>query len=115
MAWDSWILQRRNELLAHSSDAEKTAFAIIKKLGYDVVRQYPILTGKRTYFADLYIPSRRCIVEIDGGYHYTKQQKRKDTNRSQGMWRLGLHVLRLSNKDARSATAIKAKLSLLSR
>lgn len=115
MSWDKWILQRRNELLAHSSDAEKAAFALLQKLGYNVVRQYPIQTGKRTYFADLYIPSLRCIVEIDGGYHYTQQQKRKDTNRSQGMWRLGLHVLRLSNHDARSAIAIKAKLKLLSR
>ena len=77
MAWDSWILQRRNELLAHSSDAEKTAFAIIKKLGYDVVRQYPILTGKRTYFADLYIPSRRCIVEIDGERVITYARKKE--------------------------------------
>ena len=115
MSWNKWILQRRNELLAHSSDAEKAAFALLKQLGYDVVRQYPIETGRRIYFADLYIPSLRCIVEIDGGYHCTQQQRRKDTNRSQGLWRLGLHVLRLSNRDARSATAVKAKLRLLQR
>lgn len=115
MSWEKWIVQRRNELLSKSSDAEKAAFAILQQLGYDVVRQYPIATGRRTYFADLYIPSLRCIVEIDGGYHYTRTQHRKDTNRSQGLWRLGLHVLRLSNKDARSKTAIAAKMRLVSR
>ena len=115
MSWERWIEQRRFELLANCSDAEKEAFENIKKLGLDVVRQYPIQTGRRTYFADLYIPSLRCIIEVDGGYHFTKKQRKKDTNRSQGMWRLGLHVLRLSNRDARSTEAIKAKLRLLKR
>ena len=110
------LRQRRYELMANSSDAEKAAYDILLKLGYaDTVKQFPIQTGRKTYFADLHIPSLRCVIEIDGGYHTTKDQKRKDANRSKGLWRLGLHVLRLSNRDARSMDAIKAKLRLLQR
>lgn len=116
MKLNKFLFQRRCELLANASDAEKAAFDNLQKLGYaDTVRQFPIQTGRRTYFADLFIPSLRCIVEVDGGYHTTQQQKRKDTNRSQGIWRLGLHVMRLSNSDARSIDAIRAKLKRLQR
>lgn len=110
---DRWLRQRRADLMAHCSDAEKTAYRIFCALGYKVIRQYPINTGRRQYFADLYIPSLRVIIEIDGGYHYTKNQHRLDTNRSNGLWRLGYHVFRLSNRDARDAVKIKHKLASL--
>lgn len=108
-----WIYQRRMELMSKVSDAEKAAYRNLMKLGYEVIRQKPVNTGRKIYFADLYIPKLHCIVEIDGGYHTTSNQKRKDGNRSQGMWRLGYHVLRLSNHDAKNITKIKAKLRLL--
>jgi len=108
-----WVYQRRMELMSKTSDAEKAAYSNLTKLGYEVVRQQPINTGRRVYFADIYIPKLRCIVEIDGGYHTTGTQKRKDKNRSQGIWRLGYHVLRLSNCDARSMERVKAKIELI--
>ncbi len=110
---DHFIRQRRADLMAHSSDAERVAYKILCGLGYRVIRQFPINTGRRQYFADLYLPEKRCIIEIDGGYHTTKDQQRKDANRSNGLWRLGYHVLRLSNRDARDANKIKAKIAIL--
>ena len=110
---ERWLRMRRAELMANSSDAEKAAYRVLCGLGYKVIRQKPISTGRRLYFADLYLPELRCIVEIDGGYHYTKNQRRLDTNRSNGLWRMGYHVLRLSNHDARDANKIKAKVATL--
>ena len=112
---DRWIRQRRAELLSKSSDAEKAAFRNLVRLGFRPTRQYPIWTNRRMYFADLYIPSLKLIVEIDGGYHYTARQKRLDGNRSSGLWRLGYHVVRLSNRDARDILKIKAKIILVLR
>lgn len=108
-----WIYQRRMELMSKTSDAEKAAYTNITRLGYEVVRQKPVNTGRKIYFADLYIPKLHCIIEIDGGYHTTGTQKRKDKNRSQGLWRLGYHVLRLSNHDARNLERVRAKIVLL--
>lgn len=103
----------RNNLLSKTMDAEKAAMKNIMRLGYKVVKQKPILTGRKLYFADLYISELNLIIEIDGGYHYTSCQKRKDSNRSTGIWRMGYHVVRLSNRDARNLNKIKAKIELI--
>lgn len=110
---NKWIRQRRVELSSHTSQAEKCAYNNLLKLGYNPIRQYPIWTGRRIYFADLYIRDLRLVIEIDGGYHTTSKQKRLDKNRSGGLWRLGLHVVRLSNHDARDVIKIKSKLQLI--
>lgn len=110
---EAWIKRRRADLLSKRSEAEKAAYRILCSMGYRVVRQKPIYTGRKLYFADLYIPSLKTVIEIDGGYHFTKVQKRLDTNRSNGLWRLGYHVLRLSNHDARDPNKIKNKLSYI--
>ena len=112
---NKWIGQRRKDLLFKRSDAEKAAHRILSDMGLRVIPQQPIETGRRIYFADLYLPELKTIVEIDGGYHFTEDQRRCDKNRSGGIWRLGYHVLRLTNKDARSEASIKAKLSRLKR
>lgn len=67
------------------------------------------------YFADLYVPKLKLIIECDGGYHYTTRQKRLDSNRSSGLRRLGYHVVRLSNRDARDIRKVKAKIALILR
>lgn len=108
-----WLCQRRAELMAHSSDAERAAYIILRSLGHRVIRQFPINTGRKQYFADLYLPDKRCIIEIDGGYHTTKEQRRKDTNRSCGLWRLGYRIMRLNNRDARDVNKVRAKVAML--
>lgn len=112
---EKWIRQRRAELSANTSAAEKAAYSNIVRLGYRPVRQYPVWTKRKIYFADLYIPSLKLIIEIDGGYHTTTKQKRLDGNRSSGLWRLGYHVVRLTNHDARNISKIKAKILLVRR
>lgn len=97
-------------MLAKTSDGEKHACAALKALGYNYVNQFPIDTGRRRYFADIYIPALRLVLEIDGGYHHTAKQKRLDSNRSQGIRRLGYHVCRLTNAEARSVEKVRAKI-----
>lgn len=107
------INQIRCELLFHTSDAERAAARNCQLLGWKVIQQQPIMTGRKLYFADLYLPEIKTIVEADGGYHYTRNQKRKDGNRSAGIWRLGYHVVRLSNHDCRDINKIKTKISII--
>ena len=110
---ERWMRMRRADLLSKSSDAEKVVYRTLCAMGYKVVRQQPINTGRRIYFADLYIPELKLLVELDGGYHFTSKQRRLDTNRSSGIWRKGYHAVRLSNHDARNPEKIKAKLRLI--
>lgn len=107
------INRLRQDLMSKTSEAEKAAIRNCELLGYKAVRQQPISTGRKLYFADIYLPELKVIMEIDGGYHYTNKQKRKDSNRSAGIWRMGYHVVRLSNHDARNINKVKAKIELI--
>lgn len=109
------IKQMRCELLSHITEAEKAAIHNCKLLGYKAISQQPIVTGRKLYFADIYIPEIKTIIECDGGYHFTTDQKRKDGNRSSGIWRLGYHVIRLKNHDARDINKVKAKINMILR
>lgn len=108
-----WLRMRRADLMSHTSNAEKSAYNALCKLGYEVIKQYPINTGRRIYFADLYIPALKLILEVDGNYHLEDNQKRLDRNRSSGLWRLGYHVLRLKNKDCYDIKKIHNKINLI--
>jgi len=44
---------------------------------------------------DFFAPSARLVVEVDGGYHGTPVQQRRDARRARRLERLGLRVLRL--------------------
>lgn len=107
------IRQIRCDLLSNMTDAEMAAGNICRRLGYNVIYQHPITTGRKLYFADIYLPDIRTIIECDGGYHSTAKQRRKDGNRSASIWRLGYHVVRLSNHDARDIGRVKAKIDLI--
>ena len=97
------IRQIRYDLLSHTTDAEKAT------------PLQPIVSGRKLFLADIYWPEIKTIIECDGAYHFTKDQKRKDGNRSSGIWRLGYHVIRLSNHDARNPKKVKAKIDMIQR
>lgn len=99
--------------MLNTTSAEKAAVRNVKRLGYECMLQYPIQTGRKLYYADVYIPKLRLIIEIDGGYHLTNEQKRKDKNRSAGIRRLGYHVVRLSNRDARDTDKVRGKIRMI--
>ena len=101
------VNRTRQELMYRTSDAEKAAICNCLRLGYKVIRQQPIVTGRKLYFADIYIPSLKLIIEVNGGYHFTDNQKRKDRNRSQGVRRLGYSLFTITNKDARDIKKIE--------
>ena len=107
---DRWKKQRRLDLLAKTTPAEKAAIANMKRLGLKVVCQLPIETGRRLFFADIAIPAMRLLVEIDGGYHNSTKQRRLDRNRSACLRRKGWRVARLTNRDARDFRKVAAKI-----
>jgi very-short-patch-repair endonuclease len=61
------------------------------KLGVGFRRQVPI--GR--YIADFVAPSRKLVVEVDGGYHALPAQVRADARRDRYLAKLGYRVVRL--------------------
>ena len=64
-------------------------------LGQKCRRQYII--GQ--YIVDFFFRQSMLIVEIDGGYHFTEEQQRKDTIRQDWLEHMGYKVLRFTNEE----------------
>jgi very-short-patch-repair endonuclease len=66
-----------------------------KLRGYKFRRQHPILF----YIADFYCHALLLIIEIDGGYHETEEQKIKDEERTEHLKFNGITVVRYTNEE----------------
>ena len=102
-----FIQRRRAELFSKSTSAEKSVCRILETLGIRYIRQYPIKTPRKLFYADIYIPSMRLVIEVDGGYHFTDNQRRLDGNRSACIRVQGYSIYRIRNKDAYSPARVK--------
>lgn len=51
------------------------------------------------YIADFYFPRMNLIVELDGGYHDSSDQKGKDWERTKELMKAGYFVLRFNNNE----------------
>lgn len=69
------------------------------KLGVRFIRQKPI----GNYIADFYCREKKLVIEIDGWTHDNKHEH--DVARDEYMQSLGIHVLRISDKDVKQDMA----------
>jgi len=63
--------------------------------GYKFRRQHPL----NIYIVDFYCHKLKLVIEIDGGYHQTKEQKKLDTERTSVIEFQGLKVMRFTNEE----------------
>lgn len=66
-----------------------------RQTGYKFRRQHPI----ENYIADFVCLDVWLIVEVDGGYHTSIEQKENDSNRDTFLKELGFTTLRFSNEE----------------
>jgi very-short-patch-repair endonuclease len=109
---------KKNSLLADNmwKDASEIIFSNAKKLrenptqaeelmwlslsnnqldGYKFRRQHPLLN----YVVDFYCHQLKLVVEIDGEYHQTVEQKKLDKERTVNIEFQGLDVIRFTNDE----------------
>ena len=66
-----------------------------KPEGFKFRRQHPI----GIYILDFYCHELRFSIEIDGGYHLSKEQKEKDSERTAYLNDLGINEIRFKNEE----------------
>lgn len=54
---------------------------------------------KKFYFADFCDIRYRLIFEVDGGYHSTLEQQKKDLKRTRDLVKAGYRVFRITNEE----------------
>ena len=63
------------------------------QLGVKFRRQHPI----SDYIVDYYCHKLILVIEIDGGYHLTRDQKKYDKYRANDLRELGVTIIRFTN------------------
>jgi len=72
----------REDLIKNQTTAEIKFKAHLKHLNINYIFQKIFYMDKSFYIVDFYLPKYKTIIEIDGRYHNTKDQKNLDRKRS---------------------------------
>lgn len=100
----------RKDLIKKQTNSEKVFKAKLKSLGIKYEFQKIVFDGDKFYIVDFYIPKLKLVIEIDGGYHTTKDQIYKDKVRISRLSILGYkRVSRFTNEEAISIKDFKIK------
>ena len=71
--------------------------------------------NKHFFIADFYIPSKNLIIELDGGYHETSEQKQKDAWRTGVLNSMGYKVIRFTNSQILSSYNLDWVLKIINK
>ena len=72
----------RADLIKKQTPSEAKFKIILKELNIKYEFQKIFYTETTFYIADFYIPEHNIVIEVDGGYHSTLEQKKKDNKRT---------------------------------
>ncbi len=96
-------LTKNDALLPNARRLRREMTPQERKLWYLFLRQYPVKFYKQriieSYIVDFYCASVRLVIELDGSQHYEDDAREKDHLRDAELERLGLFVLRFSNRE----------------
>lgn len=92
-----FLKERAREMRKNPTQAEDVLWQALRNegLGYKFRRQHPF--GE--YIADFICFETSVVIEVDGGYHQTSEQRNSDILRDNFFWEKGFTVLRISNDD----------------
>lgn len=93
-----WALETRKNVC--STRFEDMLYnALHKVFNKNINRQQPFIINGNLYYADICLPTKNIIIEVDGGYHTTEQQSRKDKQRDLAFKSIGYTTIRCTNKQ----------------
>lgn len=78
----TFVADRRSNLLKKRPMEEDIFEKELDRNNIKYVPQYTFSGSGNLYYVDFFLPDTRIVVEIDGGYHQTNEQKDKDEKRT---------------------------------
>lgn len=89
---------RAKRLRENMTEAEKVLWEKLRMKRFHNLkfrRQHPI----GLYIVDFYCHSAKLIIEADGEYHLSTEQRKPDKERAENLNNLGLKLIRFTNKE----------------
>lgn len=94
------VFKRKEELVKKATTSELLFKKRLEELNIRFFFQKGFIAGDFYCIADFYIPiPYKICIEIDGGYHDTLEQKKKDWARDNYMASRKVHTIRIKNED----------------
>ena len=96
----NWCKETKNKLEENKTYSEKAFKYYLLKSKINFETQKLIIAKKnKVYFLDFYLPDYSIAIEIDGKYHSTEEQIKKDIERDADLQKLGIKTFRITNKQ----------------
>lgn len=93
---ESYAEKNRNKATLSEIEFKK----ILDDLKINHIFQQPFSPdGKKFFIMDFYIPDKKVCFEIDGEYHNTEEQLKKDRYRTKLIEKFKIKVVRLTNEE----------------
>lgn len=106
-----WASKTKESLDKNATKSEqKMNFFLKKYLKLGFQKNHPFRIKGKQFFADFYIKSANAIIEVDGGYHDTDEQREKDKMRDSCFKSIGIKTYRIKNEDVYNDSPIMNKI-----
>lgn len=96
-------LKYNHQNIERAKELRKNATRHENHLWYDFLSRYPVRFQRQksigNYIADFYCHKAKLVIELDGGQHFTDNEKEYDNQRTEYFESLGVSVLRFPNSD----------------
>ncbi len=93
----SFIHKYADKMRNNMTESEKKFYKLFLSHFKTEIRTQFIIDSK--YIVDFFIPKRKIVVEVDGGYHLLEKQKVKDQEKNFYLYSHGFCVLRFTNEE----------------
>lgn len=93
--------EKSNVRLARNLRKDMTPWE--RKLWYLFLKDYPIRFQRQkpigAYIVDFYCAKAKLALELDGSGHYSEEQVKHDSDRTERLENMGVHVIRIPNNE----------------
>lgn len=97
---DEWLSITSEIRKRNMSKAQKNFIIIAKSNGIIMKPEIPVRIDDKIYIIDLRVGDYNIAIEVDGLYHETLLQRKRDQVRTQNLHKAHYNVFRISNADA---------------
>lgn len=104
-----YFLPYNRDLVTFARQMRKKMTPAERKLWYDYLREAPVKVLRQrpidNFIVDFYIASRKLVIEVDGGGHFTAAGIKRDKFRTEELEKYGLTVIRFTNSEVLNSFA----------
>lgn len=97
---DEWLSITSEDRKRNMSKAQKNFIRIAENNGITMMPEIPVIIENNIYIIDLRVGDYNIAIEVDGQYHETLLQRKRDQVRTQNLHKAHYNVFRISNADA---------------